>query len=1036
MKIKCLFPIALCFVIGNLNAQQVPTGPSISPFSPPPVLEQHAWYRGGNAAGAAGGIKNIFGTLWNSPIYTQTFGVNRTKLNGTVPYTVNGFTAARDGYMLLGPDAPVAGGTLYSAKGAFSLLHLNGTTTLAAIELGYRPWMKTGITFTENSDLMYVGRKSEGIPGSPTADQTDAVISWSDDGTGPPYFGPDNLRFLFTFGNASGTGAPGADLTGGGMDGREVMRMIPQGNIGVGPRFDNLNQPTSTYHQHQENNLSSWMQITNQMITTGAVTSPGPTAINPTDGFRFGILGASTAAQNGNAFVYNQEQRHIIFSTGNTTPANMAATNERFRITAIENQTTLAPGYGINNPGGLNTTFTRVSISEDPATPVTRPLSLLHIGYNTQGATNDGWRPWMDVGMFASRSSDNVYLGLKAEPGIVGISGFDRQDAVLSWGDNQVPTGIPSNGPDNFRFIFTSTTAASGGGTPPATSLNGLEGGRMTPTSTTGIFTGFGGDPTFPNLYSTGTPNPGNTLEVNSWGATTTPGGSSGLRFTNLTDASPTTPNTGNMGVLAVNASGDVVYVPGGNVGNYCFATTPSPLVSDYQIPMNDKNYHFSDNGSAVNANNVGIGTNCGALNARLVVVNPVMQFGINTVTNNAAFSTNYAVRGSATNTFPGGLEAIGVEGNALNAGPTWNVGVNGNARSAVQTNYGGRFTGSGLNTTNIGAQAAGIGAGPTSQNYGINANASGGLTATAVRGNGSGATVNFGGHFTSLFTGSATNYGIYSEASGATTNYAGYFVGDVFATGTITPSDINLKENIDTIRNADSLLNLLKPVYFTYKQTGDAARFNFATIEQMGLLAQEAETVIPNVVKDVIHPASYDTLGTMISPAFTFKTVDYQKIIPLLIAGYKSQQSKIDSLKDQNDAQDSINNSLQTQLNQLAGLINDCCNNRSGNAGSMSGIFSQDIDLKDGQSIVLEQNIPNPFAEQTTINYFLPESVVKAQMLFYNAQGKLIQSVDLTQKGKGSLNVFASDLSNGIYTYTLVADGKIIETKKMLKQQ
>ena len=56
--------------------------------------------------------------------------------------------------------------------------------------------------------------------------------------------------------------------------------------------------------------------------------------------------------------------------------------------------------------------------------------------------------------------------------------------------------------------------------------------------------------------------------------------------------------------------------------------------------------------------------------------------------------------------------------------------------------------------------------------------------------------------------------------------------------------------------------------------------------------------------------------------------------------------------------------------------------------------------------------------------------------MLFYNASGKLIQSVDLNEKGKGSLNVFASDLSNGIYTYTLVVDGKIIETKKMLKQQ
>ena len=55
--------------------------------------------------------------------------------------------------------------------------------------------------------------------------------------------------------------------------------------------------------------------------------------------------------------------------------------------------------------------------------------------------------------------------------------------------------------------------------------------------------------------------------------------------------------------------------------------------------------------------------------------------------------------------------------------------------------------------------------------------------------------------------------------------------------------------------------------------------------------------------------------------------------------------------------------------------------------------------------------------------------------MLFYNVAGKLIRSIELTDRGKGRLNVFASDLTNGIYTYTLVADGKIIETKKMVKQ-
>ena len=83
----------------------------------------------------------------------------------------------------------------------------------------------------------------------------------------------------------------------------------------------------------------------------------------------------------------------------------------------------------------------------------------------------------------------------------------------------------------------------------------------------------------------------------------------------------------------------------------------------------------------------------------------------------------------------------------------------------------------------------------------------------------------------------------------------------------------------------------------------------------------------------------------------------------------------------------------------------------------------------------MLEQNVPNPFAEQTTINFSLPTSVEKAQMLFYNIEGKLIKSIDINERGASRINVFASDLSNGIYTYTLVADGEIVDTKRMVKQ-
>lgn len=262
---------------------------------------------------------------------------------------------------------------------------------------------------------------------------------------------------------------------------------------------------------------------------------------------------------------------------------------------------------------------------------------------------------------------------------------------------------------------------------------------------------------------------------------------------------------------------------------------------------------------------------------------------------------------------------------------------------------------------------------------------------------------------------------------------------------GTWAPSDQQFKTNIDSIPNALSLINQLKPRSF-YFDTTNVYDLNFSNLKQYGLIAQDVEQLLPELVTSTTKPADTDTLGNVIHPAVTYKTLNYNAFIGIMLQGIKEQSSKIDSLSDglltektKTDSQDSIINSLQNQMNALASMINSCCEDHHDN-GNHNGHHKADnnqtnVELNDAQTIVLEQNVPNPFAEQTTINYSLPDNTVKAQMLFYNAQGKLIQSTELTQKGKGTLNVFASDLSNGIYTYTLVVDGKIIETKKMVKQ-
>jgi len=74
-----------------------------------------AWYRGGNNDVGPAGSNNIFGTMWNSPIYTQTNSVNRMKVNGNFACIINGFNQNRNGYLLLGQDGTFgSGGTIYN----------------------------------------------------------------------------------------------------------------------------------------------------------------------------------------------------------------------------------------------------------------------------------------------------------------------------------------------------------------------------------------------------------------------------------------------------------------------------------------------------------------------------------------------------------------------------------------------------------------------------------------------------------------------------------------------------------------------------------------------------------------------------------------------------------------------------------------------------------------------------------------------------------------------------------------------------------
>jgi hypothetical protein len=200
--------------------------------------------------------------------------------------------------------------------------------------------------------------------------------------------------------------------------------------------------------------------------------------------------------------------------------------------------------------------------------------------------------------------------------------------------------------------------------------------------------------------------------------------------------------------------------------------------------------------------------------------------------------------------------------------------------------------------------------------------------------------------------------------------------------------------------------------------------QMHFNSGNQYGLLAQELEQVLPELVGTGVSPLVTDSNGVVIHQSFPFKTINYTGLIPFLIGALKEQSQSIDSMR--------------TGMIAMQAQINNCCNagNRNINSndeGEQNN--SIDVRLTNAKAIILNQNVPNPFAEQTTISYFLTEDVKKAQLFFYDSRGVILKIVDLNETGNGQLNVYAADLSSGNYTYSLIADGKLIESKKMAKQ-
>jgi hypothetical protein len=80
-----------------------------------------------------------------------------------------------------------------------------------------------------------------------------------------------------------------------------------------------------------------------------------------------------------------------------------------------------------------------------------------------------------------------------------------------------------------------------------------------------------------------------------------------------------------------------------------------------------------------------------------------------------------------------------------------------------------------------------------------------------------------------------------------------------------------------------------------------------------------------------------------------------------------------------------------------------------------------------------LYQNSPNPFNEKTIITYYLPASIAIANLYIYNMQGIQIKAFSIVDRENGNIIISGNELNPGMYLYSLIADGKEVDTKRMI---
>ncbi|SKC23892.1 tail fiber domain-containing protein [Alkalitalea saponilacus] len=203
-----------------------------------------------------------------------------------------------------------------------------------------------------------------------------------------------------------------------------------------------------------------------------------------------------------------------------------------------------------------------------------------------------------------------------------------------------------------------------------------------------------------------------------------------------------------------------------------------------------------------------------------------------------------------------------------------------------------------------------------------------------------------------------------------------------------VQSSDVKYKKNIETINSSLETIRQLRGTSFLWTYQDE---LKSAGLGNYGFIAQEVEQVIPEIV-------STDSLG--------YKGVDYSAIIPIAVEAIKELSQMVEEQAKEIEVLKAQNNGIATRVS------------------------SAEID---DDKAILFSNIPNPFGDKTEISCYLPNSSKSAFLIIYDLNGNQVNRMTVKGTGNVKVTVPASDLKSGMYLYSLIVDGKEIDTKRMI---